>query len=67
MDIRADLVETAGKLWHTLSDGGPQTLVELKKRLNGQGELLNFAVGWLAREDKIDITREKKGLRIRLR
>jgi hypothetical protein len=67
MDIRAQLVETAGKVWHTLNDEGPQTLVQLKKRLNGESHVLNFAVGWLAREDKIDLTPDKRTFRLQLR
>jgi len=29
--------------------------------------LLNLAVGWLARENKVDITPEKKTLRVQVR
>jgi len=58
---------TAGKVWHTLSDLGPQTLAQLKKRLNGTGELLGFALGWLAREDKIEIIQEKKNFKVALK
>lgn len=59
--------ETAGKVWHTLSSEGPLTLVQLKKKLNGTGELLGLAIGWLAREDKVEITPEKKTLLVQLR
>jgi len=50
-----------------LNDLGPQTLAQLKKRLNGSGELVGFALGWLAREDKIDISQEKKGFKVALK
>jgi hypothetical protein len=66
-DIKGQVGETAGRVWHELSSGGPQTLVQLKKKVNGDSELLNLAVGWLARENKVDITPEKKTLRIQLR
>jgi len=58
---------TAGKVWHLLNDSGPQTLAQLKKKLNGSGELVGFALGWLAREDKIDISQEKKNLKVALK
>jgi len=66
-DIKAQVGETAGKVWHELSSAGPQTLAQLKKKFNGDSELLNLAVGWLARENKVDITPEKKTLRIQVR
>jgi hypothetical protein len=66
-DAKQQVGETAGQVWQILSQNGPQTLLQLKKKLNGTAELVNFAVGWLAREDKIDITPEKKELRIHLR
>jgi hypothetical protein len=58
---------TAGKIWHVLTDHGPQTLVQLKKSLNGSGELVGFALGWLAREDKIDISQDKKTFKVALK
>ena len=67
MEINAQVGETAGKIWHLLSDEGPQTFAQLKKKLNGSGELVSFAVGWLAREDKVDITHEKKTVKLALK
>jgi hypothetical protein len=58
---------TAGQVWRILNDSGPQTVAQLKKRLNGSGELVGFALGWLAREDKIDITLEKKNFKVALK
>jgi hypothetical protein len=59
--------DTAGRIWHLLNDHGPQTLAQLKKRLNGSGELVGFALGWLAREDKVDISQEKKSFKVILK
>jgi hypothetical protein len=67
MGINGQVGETAGKVWHALSSAGPQTLAQLKKRLNGSSELLNFALGWLAREDKIEIIQDKRSFRVRLK
>ncbi len=67
MDIKAQVGETAGKVWNTLSSDGPQTVAQLKKKLNTTNELVNLAVGWLAREDKVEITQEKKSFRIQLK
>ena len=67
MELNGQVGETAGKIWHVLNDEGPHTIPQLKKKLNGSGELLSFALGWLAREDKIDITQEKKAFKVTLR
>ena len=67
MEINGQVGETAGKIWHVLNDEGPQTIPQLKKKLNGSGELLSFALGWLAREDKVDISQEKKNITVALR
>jgi DNA-binding HxlR family transcriptional regulator len=67
MEINAQVGETAGRIWHLLNDEGPQTFSQLKKKLGGSPELLSFALGWLAREDKVDIMQEKKTLRIALK
>jgi hypothetical protein len=67
MEINVQVGETAGKIWHLLNDEGPQTFPQLKKKLDGSGELLGFALGWLAREDKVDLKQEKKTLKIALK
>jgi hypothetical protein len=67
MGINALVGETAGRIWHLLNDEGPQTIAQLRKKLNGSGEVLSFALGWLAREDKVDITQEKKTVKVALK
>ena len=66
-DLKAQVGVTAGQIWQALTVEGPHTVAELKKKLNGSGELVNFALGWLAREDKIDIAAEKRTFRVTLR
>ena len=67
MEMTEHVGDTAGKIWHMLNDHGPQTLAQLKKRLNGSGELVGFALGWLARENKVDIAQEKKSFKVALK
>jgi hypothetical protein len=67
MDMQNNIGEMAGKVWQALSDGGPQTVVQLKKKLKTPNELLLFALGWLAREDKIEIAPAKNSFRAQLR
>jgi hypothetical protein len=67
MEINGQVGETAGRIWQVLNNEGPQTFPQLKKKLNGSGELLSFALGWLAREDKVGITQEKKIVKVALK
>lgn len=67
MEIKDKVGDTAGEVWRILNNSGPQTVAQLKKKLNGTGDVLNFALGWLAREDKIDITVEKKNFKVSLK
>ena len=66
-DIQTEIGETAGKVWQALSDEGPQTVVQLKKRVAGSNEVLYFALGWLARENKVEIVPRKKSFCVQLR
>ena len=50
--------ETAGKVWKLLDEKGEATLTQLKKGVKADENLIFQAIGWLAREDKLQI--EKK-------
>jgi hypothetical protein len=67
MNIHQQIGRTAGDVWHLLHQDGPRTLAQLKRELDSQAEFLPFAIGWLAREDKIDIVADKKSLRVQLK
>jgi len=67
LEIILEVGETAGKVWHLLNDEGPQTLAQIKKRVNGSGELVSLALGWLAREDKVEIRQDKKSYKVALK
>lgn len=67
MQIVGQVGETAGQVWRLLSSEGPQTVAQLKKKLGAKGELLSMSLGWLAREDKIELLSEKKTLRVQLK
>ena len=57
----------AGAIWHELETKGEMTLPRLKKELKAASPLFDWAIGWLAREDKIMLTTEKKTTRICLK
>ena len=67
MEINEKVGEAAGKVWQALSSEGPQTVTQLKKQLNGSSDVVTFALGWLAREDKVEITQDKKTFKVKLK
>ncbi len=47
----------AGTVWETLSKDGEMTLTALGKEIDAPRDVVMQAVGWLAREGKINIQR----------
>jgi Winged helix-turn-helix domain (DUF2582) len=58
---------TAGAIWQALDANGEMSLAALKKEVNGKAPIIDWAIGWLAREDKIVLTRQKRSYLIRLK
>ena len=67
MAIKAQVGEMAGEVWELLASDGPLTPAQLKMKLNAPVEILSYALGWLAREDKIEFIAEKKTLLVQLK
>jgi Winged helix-turn-helix domain (DUF2582) len=65
--MQKEIGATAGIIWHALNDRGGLSLAKLKKEVNGKSPVFDWAVGWLAREDKVVITREKRSFRVSLK
>jgi len=59
--------ETAGAVWHALSDSGSLSLPKLVERVGGNRDVVMQAVGWLAREGKIEIIETKRGRLVSLK
>ena len=50
----------AGIVWHLLNDNKQWNYCDLKKTSGLSDKDLSAAIGWLAREDKIDFGNEQK-------
>jgi len=50
-----------------LDANGEMTLTRLKKETAAGSTLFDWAIGWLAREDKIELTFEKRSFRVCLK
>jgi hypothetical protein len=47
--------ETAGAIWELLDNNGPSTIAKLVKQVDQSRDTVMQALGWLAREEKIEI------------
>jgi len=63
----ARIGETAGTIWQYLGVSGPVSVNALGRELRLSRDLLMQAIGWLAREDKITITVERRQRTITLK
>ncbi len=44
----------AGKVWETLRANGEMNIAQIPKKMKEKSVVVQQALGWLAREDKID-------------
>ena len=59
--------QTAGAVWTYLTDKEKTSLATMKKDLSVSSDLLLAAVGWLAREDKLEFSVSGRSLTISLK
>ena len=65
--MHEDIGQMAGAVWHSLKTRGELSLAQLKKEANAKSPMFDWAIGWLAREDKIVITPKGRSFTIRLK
>lgn len=59
--------ETAGLIWLALDSQGSLKMTALKRLLKTNDTVLNMALGWLAREDKIEMTASGRTFLVQLK
>ena len=59
--------EMAGSVYNELSANGPATVTKLKTALKADAFTLDAAIGWLAREDKVEVTKSGKSVKVTLK
>ena len=60
----AQIGETAGLVWQCIDQSGPLPISKLIKQVDAPRDGVMQAIGWLAREDKIDIQETGRGKKI---
>ena len=59
--------ENAGLSWNTLNENGEMQLKQLKKKTKLKDKELFLSLGWLLKEDKVEISGDETDPNIRLR
>ena len=59
--------ETAGKVWHELNEKGEKSVAQLRKETGVDAFSLNAAIGWLAREDKVVLSKARNSVKVSLK
>lgn len=62
-----EIGEFAGVVWETLSKKGPLTVTKLKKETQGSEFMVAAAIGWLAREEKLEIAKSARSIKVTLK
>lgn len=57
----------AGVVWHTLSEKGGMSLASLKKSVDAPADVVTAAVGWLAREGKLEFSTSGRSVQVSLK
>ncbi|ADG12921.1 winged helix-turn-helix domain-containing protein [Methanocaldococcus infernus] len=68
-NLWAKIGETAGRIYNILLEG-EKTLSQLEKILRKEGyspSVIKMAIGWLAREDKVDVLKDNRKMVIKLK
>jgi len=68
MDVKAEVGFCAGEVYgFLLKSGGEVPLMQVIKSIRKEEDLIIAAIGWLLREDKIDVSKQKDGMRVKLK
>ncbi|MCL1971780.1 MAG: winged helix-turn-helix domain-containing protein [Endomicrobia bacterium] len=67
----SDMIErvgfAAGEIWKYLLENGESSPIKIKANLGLSNTMLYLALGWLAREDKVNIVQQDYSYRISLK
>jgi hypothetical protein len=62
-----EIGHVAGDIWGVLSRDGGLTISAIKKSTDAPADLVLAALGWLAREDKVEFSTQGRSVKVSLR
>lgn len=64
--MHEEIGRAAGLVWQVLNARGELSLPSLKQQVEAKSPVFDWAIGWLAREDKVVLTRHRRSYHVRL-
>jgi hypothetical protein len=62
--LKQEIGKTAGEIWKYLGKNGKLSLTDLSAKTKIKSDLAHQAIGWLAREEKVQFIKEGKGINV---
>lgn len=56
--------ETAGLVWRFLHEHGKSSLTIIEREVEAPKKLVHMAIGWLAREGKLELSQEGRAIQL---
>lgn len=66
-ELQEQIGFSAGMIYDYLNNNGESTFAKMKKELDLKGNFADLGLGWLAREDKVEISKKGASVSIRLK
>lgn len=66
MNLEDTIGEVAGDVWDFLEENGETSVSRVTKGVDAPGTKVYMAMGWLAREDKLEFVDNKRGKSVHL-
>ena len=67
-ELQEQIGQSAGQIYNYLSsNNGKSTFAKMKKDLDLKGNFADLGLGWLAREDKVEISKKGTSVSVRLK
>lgn len=67
MVMNVEIGSTAGEIWRLLKDRGDMSVSGVVMALNTSQSTAYMALGWLAREEKLEFVKKSRGMVVRLK
>ena len=66
-ELQEQIGQSAGRIYDYLNNNGESTFSKMKKELDLKGNFADLGLGWLAREDKVEISKKGASVSVRLK
>lgn len=66
-ELQEQIGMSAGQIYNYLNSNGEATFSKIKKELDLKGNFADLGLGWLAREDKVEISKKGSSVNVRLK